>query len=299
MEANGRLMIFNKENIVQFFKDDESLKQAPADALKLLVEKYPYSGVLQLLYCKYLYLHNDVLFEEQLEKCSLVVSDRKKVYELLFQEKVLQEIKEQQEKIEKVTETKEVTVEEVSENKETVEEEKGIKEPQKEKKEEQLPQKKEQVSIEELEQNILAEAINASLQIDISEYAEENKAIEVKAEEEDELEEESKARTFVHWFDKPQKKKSKTKESLVDDFLNNVKKEKVKPKNVFSPTNMAKMSLVAKNEFVTETLADIYAKQGQIDKAIEIYKQLSLKNPEKKTFFASRIRFLKEKQQYK
>jgi pentatricopeptide repeat protein len=114
-----------------------------------------------------------------------------------------------------------------------------------------------------------------------------------------EVSSEESERTFIHWFDKPSViKENKTNSSLIDDFLKTGKNKEKKHKEVFSPTNIAKLSLVSNTQFVTETLATIYAKQGQIDKAIEIYQQLSLKNPEKKTFFASRIRFLKEKQQY-
>ncbi|MGL4363837.1 MAG: hypothetical protein ACRCSB_01370 [Bacteroidales bacterium] len=41
--------------------------------------------------------------------------------------------------------------------------------------------------------------------------------------------------------------------------------------------------------FVTETLAEIYLKQGLIQEAEEIYTQLSLLYPEKKAYFASRF----------
>jgi tetratricopeptide (TPR) repeat protein len=44
----------------------------------------------------------------------------------------------------------------------------------------------------------------------------------------------------------------------------------------------------------TETLADIYARQGYKDKAIEIYEQLFLKYPEKHIYFAAQIERLKE-----
>jgi len=47
-------------------------------------------------------------------------------------------------------------------------------------------------------------------------------------------------------------------------------------------------------EVVTELLADIYATQGYKDKAIKIYEQLILKNPEKHIYFAAQIERLKE-----
>ncbi len=47
-------------------------------------------------------------------------------------------------------------------------------------------------------------------------------------------------------------------------------------------------------EILTESMADVYAKQGKLGKAQEIYKKLSLLNPAKSAYFAAKIELLKE-----
>ncbi len=48
-------------------------------------------------------------------------------------------------------------------------------------------------------------------------------------------------------------------------------------------------------DFVTETLAKIYADQGYYDKAIEVYAKLILLYPEKSTYFATLVNEIKSK----
>ena len=57
----------------------------------------------------------------------------------------------------------------------------------------------------------------------------------------------------------------------------------------------AKQSIVEDDEFVSETLADMFAKQGNYKKAIDIYERLSLQMPEKSDFFAAKIQKLRIK----
>ena len=65
------------------------------------------------------------------------------------------------------------------------------------------------------------------------------------------------------------------------------------PENVFE---MAVNSITREEDLASEPLADIYIKQGKYDQAMEMYRKLSLRNPQKSTYFARKIEeILKEK----
>ena len=51
---------------------------------------------------------------------------------------------------------------------------------------------------------------------------------------------------------------------------------------------------VSNSEVLTETLAQIYIKQGKYDKALEIIQRLSLKYPKKNRYFADQMRYLRK-----
>ncbi len=55
-----------------------------------------------------------------------------------------------------------------------------------------------------------------------------------------------------------------------------------------------KRSATADFKIVTETMAQIYLKQGNKDKALQIYRQLLADNPKKSVYFADRIKELEQ-----
>ena len=66
------------------------------------------------------------------------------------------------------------------------------------------------------------------------------------------------------------------------------------PENVFE---MAVNSITKEDGLASESLAEIYIKPGKYDKAMDMYRKLSLRNPQKNAYFARKIEeVLKEKQ---
>jgi len=81
---------------------------------------------------------------------------------------------------------------------------------------------------------------------------------------------------------------------LIDKFLEaQPKMPQVKVDEASSTMERQKPKDDDNDDFVTETLALIYAQQGYHKKAIHIFEKLSLKYPEKSTYFAGHIEKIK------
>ena len=59
-------------------------------------------------------------------------------------------------------------------------------------------------------------------------------------------------------------------------------------------TDLSEKSTLPKDQLLTENFAAIMLKQGKTDKAIEIYRKLIWKFPQKKAYFAAKVKALKE-----
>lgn len=169
-----------------------------------------------------------------------------------------------------------------------------------------------------VEQEILFKAIGSSIELEVSDTlpsADEllGKTTEVPQPEEKPVKEitaSEDALTFASWLkqlgkDQPVQHQAEEEEEtdlpdlhkeqnkLIDNFIEAAPRITPQKAAFYNPANMAKKSVTEDNELISETLAQIYEKQGNYPKAIRAYQRLSLKYPEKSIYFASLIEKLK------
>ena len=84
------------------------------------------------------------------------------------------------------------------------------------------------------------------------------------------------------------------KMDLIDKFIES--DPKLEPKGDAAEVDIKSSLKINKEELMTETLAKVYLEQKKYKKAIQAYKILSLKYPEKSSFFADRVKAVKQLQ---
>ena len=108
---------------------------------------------------------------------------------------------------------------------------------------------------------------------------------------------ENDTHSFSQWLSLAKVKKIRnynSEDKLINNFIEHEHEIKIKKnEEFFKPTNAAKKSVQHNNNLITPTLAEVYLKQGHFDQAISAYEKLILKYPQKSTFFAEKIKLIK------
>lgn len=278
----------NKQNFISFTHDPGALGVPEANELSNFLADYPYCTTAQILYAKALHNIQDVGYDRQLKRAASYAPNRQVLYQFLMQQKLIDVIEQVERDTAEVNDTAAPTVEGAEEKTAIPVSDKTTEE----------PAEKPEMGV--LEQEILRAAIDASISLDIDrisheEVIEEDTTLTTKPKE-IRIDVKDGRLSFTQWLNPTESPKPtsrrETFEGIIDRFIQSEPKITPQKPEIFSPSNMAKMSLVEDETFVTETLANIYVKQGNYEKARKAFEQLRLKNPEKSSYFARLLKDL-------
>jgi tetratricopeptide (TPR) repeat protein len=286
-------MSMNREQMMRYLDDPTQLNEKSLGELKEILDEFPFFQTAHMLYARNLLNEKSFRFTNQLKIAAASVTDRSMLYFLLHpkarqeaeaRKKVPDEIPQMAispeteindrdteedgffELADESTHTTPVKNSAVEDTTDTTTEEDDI------------PPKRPQKSFDLLDFDVMEPSF---YQLD-----EEVKSIEGLSKLSKSINRNAKKNNQTQ---EEEPEKGGSKDNLIDKFLET--KPKIAPvkKGDVQHEDISERSAEETDEFMTETLAHVYVKQGYYEKAIKAFQKLSLKYPEKSVYFARQI----------
>ncbi len=278
-----------KQEFIKILEKPASITEAQTKALESILAETPYFQTARALRLKGLKDHNALSYNSALRRTAAYTTDRSVLFDFITsaefnQNKIAKQIKDQEENL------KNIVVYEAQEifGKRSIAIDEAIK----------------------MKKSESERVMDPGLFQETGSKKEDEEEKETSAEEQlgigDPLEfNSSESHSFSEWLKltsaKPVRELEKPSEEitrkfeLIDEFIS--KSPKIKPGKTPKKNNLAERSITSPEALMTETLAKVYLEQKNYIKAIQAYKILILKNPEKSGFFADQIRAIEKLQE--
>ena len=304
----------NSTDFTHILQNPQALSHEQTEAVKSIIDEFPYFQSARAVYLKGLKDQSSFKYNQELKTTAAYTTDRSILFDFItsetfIQNEISQFIKQNTSHLKDI----DVTVEDISVNKsvsidealkQQIKDTDGVLDPALFQPKEKRPKKAfvldESELIESVTNDTKTQEASASdilnlgkpLQFDKRETHSFNEWLNltrfkpIKREEEN-LEEEKAA---------SEKLKKAKKFELIDKFI--TQNPKINPLKTSTPKgNLAKAQMIQPEALMTETLARIYVEQKNYKKAIQSYRILSLKYPEKSSFFANQIKAVEQLQE--
>lgn len=308
----------NREEFIQFMNHPELLDKSSVDEMRELIDEFPYFQSGHLLYLKNLRLLDNIRFPSQLKVSAAYITDREVLYHLLKEQRATPPAaeKESETKAAAPETPQEPSHEElmilIDEDQEITPHEMESSDPQRKGKventgsgsnqanrrgamsdllnfeytrdieDQQQPEEKEPTGIHEKKPNSKEYPIQRTSGTDITS---------------------TERFSFAAWLDHMQEKtihdkdemtspaasRDTAKDELIDKFLSSDPRIISSDEPDEKQEDISVPSVTEDEGLISDTLARIYVKQGYYSKAIFTYEKLSLKFPEKSSYFANQI----------
>ena len=245
----------NKDEFTSYLKDPGMLNSDSVSQLSSLISEFPYCQSARILLTLNLFKEQNVRYDAELKTTAIYVNNRrllKKHIDSLNTKKVVVILPD-----EDIIEKQDTSTDHVTE--------------------------------EEVVKEVLSEHQASDMNSD-DEAADILEVRDIVERHIQELESENELRRKKEDESEKRPKPVKTKSDLIDEFIENQPSISRPKTQFYDPVDKAKESIVDNENIVSETLAGIFLDQGYLLKAIKIYQKLSLKFPEKSSYFAALIK---------